>query len=122
VTQEFRPRQVLIKAEDMAAAIAFYRDGLGMRISFQDGERYVAFEPLQISLALASASETSEPVVVAYRVLDVAAAAAELEHAGATVVEPPRRTAHEDRAALRDPSGTPMSLYAPVRPPAADAQ
>jgi predicted enzyme related to lactoylglutathione lyase len=116
VTQEYRPRQVLIQAKDLPRALAFYRDVLGMQVSFQDGERYVAFEPVQVSLALASADETDEPVVVAYRVLDVAAAAAELESAGATVVVPPTTTAHEDRAKLRDPSGVPISLYAPIRP------
>lgn len=115
MTQEFRPRQVLIQAKNMPAALAFYRDVLEMQVSFQDGERYVAFEPVQVSLALATADETDEPIVVAYRVLDVAAAAADLEQAGATVVLPPTSTAHEDRAKLRDPSGVPISLYAPVR-------
>ena len=116
MTQQYRPRQVLIRAQDMPTALAFYRDVLGLQVSFQDGERYVAFEPLQISLALANADETNEPVVVAYRVLDVAAAAGDLESAGAAVVTPPSSTAHEVRAKLRDPSGVPMSLYAPIRP------
>ena len=119
MTHEFRPRQVLIRARDMPAALAFYRDVLGLKVAFQDGERYVAFESTSISLALAGEEETTDPVVVAYRVLDVPGAAEELVAGGAAVVREPSRTAHEERATLADPSGAPISLYAPVKAPEA---
>lgn len=115
MSQEFRPRQVLIRTSDMQRAVTFYRDVLGLSVSFQDGDRYVAFDAVPMSIALAAGAETSAPVTVAYRVLDVEAAAQELADGGATVVEPPSTTAHEHRATLADPTGGPISLYAPVQ-------
>jgi catechol 2,3-dioxygenase-like lactoylglutathione lyase family enzyme len=33
-------KHTYLVVDDMDAAVAFYRDGLGLKLKFQDGERY----------------------------------------------------------------------------------
>ncbi|WP_019634072.1 VOC family protein [Actinomadura atramentaria] len=106
---------VLYAAEDLDAAIRFYRDVLGLALKFRDGDRFAAFDGGGVTFALAGAAEdvTGGVPAVSWKVEDVAATAAVLTAAGATLVHGPADGPHETRAVLRDPAGNPFVLYAP---------
>ena len=110
-----RVGNVLYPVPDVAAAVAFYRDGLGLAVKFQDGSRYAALDGGGVTFAIASAEESvAGPVPAAsFKVADVPAAVERLTAAGATMVTPAAEGPHEVRAALRDPAGNPFVIYAP---------
>lgn len=105
---------VLYPAADIDAAVAFYRDAVGLPLKFQDGDRYAALDGGGATFALASAGEdvTGGRTAASFRVPDVAAAVERLVAAGATVVRPAEEGPHEVRAVLDDPWGNPVVLYA----------
>ena len=106
---------VLHPVPDVAAAVAFYRDGLGLAVKFQDGSRYAALDGGGVTFAIATAEESvAGPVPAAsFKVADLASAVERLTAAGATMVTPAAEGPHEVRAALRDPAGNPFVIYAP---------
>jgi predicted enzyme related to lactoylglutathione lyase len=106
---------VLYPVPDVAAAVAFYRDALGLAVKFQDGSRYAALDGGGVTFAIAAAEESvAGPLPAAsFKVTDLHAALERLTAAGATVVTPATEGPHEVRAALRDPAGNPFVLYAP---------
>ncbi|HEX2316020.1 MAG TPA: VOC family protein [Thermomonospora sp.] len=108
---------VLYTAQDVEAAVRFYRDGLGLTVRFTDGGRFAALDCGGTTFALAGPEEdvTGGVPAVSFRLTgaaDVAATAARLVAAGATLVRGPEEGPHEVRAVLRDPSGNPFVLYA----------
>ena len=110
-----RVGNVLYPVPDVAAAVAFYRDGLGLAVKFQDGSRYAALDGGGVTFAIAAAGESvaGPGPAASFKVTDLASAVERLIAAGATVVAPPAEGAHEVRAALRDPAGNPFVIYAP---------
>lgn len=110
-----RVGNVLYPVPDVAAAVAFYRDGLGLPVKFQDGSRYAALDGGGVTFAVATAEESvAGPVPAAsFKVTDLTAAVERLTAAGATLVAPAAEGPHEVRAALRDPAGNPFVVYAP---------
>ncbi len=111
-----RVGNVLYPVPDVAAAVAFYRDGLGLAVKFQDGTRYAALDGGGVTFAIAAAEESvAGPVPAAsFKIADtdLTAAVERLTAAGATVVSPATEGPHEIRAALRDPAGNPFVIYA----------
>ncbi|WP_067828968.1 VOC family protein [Actinomadura kijaniata] len=105
---------ILYPVEDIEQAVRFYRDGLGLTVKFQDGGRFAALDGGGVTFALAGPEEdvTGGAPAASFRVEDVAAAAARLTGAGATLVRGPEEGPHEVRAVLRDPAGNPFVLYA----------
>jgi predicted enzyme related to lactoylglutathione lyase len=104
---------VLYGADDMAAAVAFYRDGLGLEVKFQDGERFAALDGGGTTFALAAPEEqVAAGPVVSFKVDDVAATTERLIAAGAELVRGPEDGPHEIRAVLRDPAGNSFVVYA----------
>jgi predicted enzyme related to lactoylglutathione lyase len=108
-------RQIILPVEDVGAAVAHYRDALGLELRFEDGDRWAVLDAGELALALAGPGEHPSGTVPALgvKVADVDAALRELVDGGATVLESPRDAAHERRAACRDRFGTVLALYAP---------
>jgi predicted enzyme related to lactoylglutathione lyase len=123
-----RLRNVLCPVADLDEAIRFYRDGLGLAVSFRDGDRFAALDAsgpgdpgapgggAGVTLALAGPGEDITGAVAAsFKVADVDAAAERLTGAGAQLVRGPESGPHETRAVLRDPAGNLFVVYAPRR-------
>ena len=110
-----RVGNVLYPVPDVAAAVAFYRDGLGLPVKFQDGSRYAALDGGGVTFAIASVEESvaGQGPAASFKVTDLASAVERLTAAGATLVAPAAEGPHEVRAALRDPAGNPFVVYAP---------
>jgi predicted enzyme related to lactoylglutathione lyase len=104
---------VLYGANDVTAAVAFYRDGLGLEVKFQDGERYAALDGGGTTFALAAPDEQlAAGPVVSFKVDDVAETTERLAAAGAELLRGPEDGPHEIRAVLRDPAGNSFIVYA----------
>jgi catechol 2,3-dioxygenase-like lactoylglutathione lyase family enzyme len=104
---------VLYPADDVDEAVRFYRDILGLKVKFQDGERFAALDGEGTTLAIAGPQErvVGAPAV-SFKVDDVAAMVHRLTAAGARLIRGPEEGPHEIRAVLRDPAGNPLVLYA----------
>ena len=100
-------------SKDVNAAVAFYRDGLGLGLKFQDGDRFAALDGGGTTFAIAGAEEdvTGGEPAVSFKVEDVAATVGKLTAAGGTLVRGPEEGPHEIRAVLRDPDGNPFVVY-----------
>jgi catechol 2,3-dioxygenase-like lactoylglutathione lyase family enzyme len=98
---------------DLQSALAFYVTGLGMSVSFRDGDRFASVRAGGVSLALVAGSEdiTSGVPAPAYKVADLGLAVAAAEGAGAEIVAGIHPGPHELRAVIRDPSGHLVVLY-----------
>ena len=105
---------VIHPVEDLEAAARCYRDGLGLKPKFRDGDRFCAFDAGGVTIALAAGDEAiAEQIVVSYKVDDADAALVEPEAAGAVVLQPLHDGPHERRALLKDPAGNSFVVYAP---------
>lgn len=104
---------VLYAVDDMAAAVAFYRDALGLPLKFQDGSRFAAMNGGGVVLALLGDDEdvTAGAPAAAIKVADVAAAVERATAAGAVLLRAPEQGPHEIRAVVRDPAGNAVVLY-----------
>lgn len=119
--------RVAITVDDFEAAVAFYRDAVGLEVladwTSPDG-KVVAFTAGRATLELIDRKQAefidsvevghrvAGPVRLALEVPDSAAAAGELAQAGATVVAEPRMTPWGDRnARLADPAGMQLTLF-----------
>ncbi|CAN5138929.1 hypothetical protein BH09ACT5_BH09ACT5_04310 [soil metagenome] len=124
--------RLVLETEDLDAALAFYRDGLGLTEieSFEgpDGARVVILSVPSVTLELANPAqvrfiddvEVGRPtsrrfeatVRVAFEVADAAAATSELEAAGATVLAPPTLTPWNSlNARLEAPGGMQITAF-----------
>ncbi|MDX6739433.1 VOC family protein [Actinocorallia sp. A-T 12471] len=114
MTSDLRLGHILLPVSDLAVALAFYRETLGLKVKFQDGDRYAALDLGGATLALAAPAEQPAPGVttLGLKVADVTVTAAALRASGAAVSEV-TEGAHEQRALLHDPDGNPLVLYSP---------
>jgi predicted enzyme related to lactoylglutathione lyase len=101
--------------EDMNAAVAFYRDGLGLRLKFQDGQRWSEFDAGNgTTIALSSADESGLGVkgpVVVFQVRDAEALAASLAAHGASILARRDMGGHGRLIAIREPTGHIFQLF-----------
>lgn len=106
---------ILLPVGDLERALAFYRDTLGLKVRFQDGDRYAALDGGGTTIALAAAGEQPVPglAAVGLKVPDVEQAAESLRAAGAAIGDV-STGGHEHRATLRDPDGNVLVLYGPL--------
>jgi len=108
-------RQVLLPTADLDAALAFYEGILGLRLKFRDGDRYAALEAGGATIALVGAADRDPAAGVAPALkVDSLEPLAERLRAADPTVGAPRTGEHELRLELRDPSGNPLVLYAPL--------
>src|SRR5262245_46851571 len=100
------PHSILVPVDKMDATVGFLRDTLGLKLKFQDGARYAAFEFGNLTLALVAEGEriVDAPAWV-FRVGDIAAAMAEVAKSGGTVLRPVEQGPHEKRAVVREAGG-----------------
>ncbi len=110
-----RVGNVLYPAPDVERLVAFYRDGLGLAVKFQDGDRFAALDGGPVTFALAGSEEdVAGGPAVSFKVDDVNATVARLAAAGAVIVRPAEAGPHELRAVVRDPAGNPVIVYGPL--------
>ena len=107
----------------MNAAVAFYRDGLGLRLKFQDGDRWSEFDAGNgTTIALSSRAESglgvSGPVVV-FQASDAERLAASLVAQGAEILARRNMGSHGSLIAIREPSGNVFQLFEKLAAPAA---
>ncbi len=101
-----KTKLMLCPVEDLDAAVAFYRDVLGLPVKFRDGGRYCALDAGGYTLGLAAREERIvDDAAPAFHVEDIEATLAAMLESGASVVRPVERGPHEMRAVLRVPGG-----------------
>lgn len=118
--------QIAIRARDLPAAVAFYRDTLGLDYLFEAGTlAFLMCGDVRLMLAVPENDEVDhESSTVYFRVDDLQFAYAELSERGVEFVDEPHLIAklpdHELwMAFFRDPDGNLMGLMSEVRRPAA---
>ena len=114
--------QVAIRARDLPAAVAFYRDVLGLEYLFEAGSlAFFMCGDVRLMLSPPEADEFDHPSSTLYfRVDDLDAAYAELSERGVSFVDEPHLIAklpdHELwMVFFRDPDGNLMGLMSEVR-------
>ena len=104
-----RIRQVYVVAEEIDAAAAFYADGLGLKLQFRDGDRWVQHGAGDVSFGVASSEESggaaAGSAVPVFEVDDLDSQLASATRAGATLVSNRDMDEHGRMATLREPSG-----------------
>jgi catechol 2,3-dioxygenase-like lactoylglutathione lyase family enzyme len=108
---------VFYVVDDMDAAVGFYRDVLGLRLAFQDGDRWAAFDVGGTTLALA-AREAGSPATgggatVSLRVGDVEEWQREAAGRGLAQGEV-QFGPHERTVEVTDPDGNRLLVYSPA--------
>ncbi len=121
-----RELRLALTVENYDAALAFYRDGLGMEVleAWSDGGRVVVLEAGRATLELLDAEHAATvdeievgrriagPVRVALEVDDAAASAAALVDAGAELLGGPVETPWRHwNVRLQTPDGTQLTLF-----------
>jgi methylmalonyl-CoA/ethylmalonyl-CoA epimerase len=114
--------QVAIRARDLEASVAFYRDTLGLDFLFDAGSlAFLMCGDVRLMLAMPENDEVDHPSSTLYfRVADLRAAYEELGDRGVEFVDEPHLIAklpdHELwMAFFRDPDGNLMGLMSEVR-------
>jgi methylmalonyl-CoA/ethylmalonyl-CoA epimerase len=114
--------QVAIRARDLPAAVAFYRDMLGLEFLFEAGTlAFLMCGDVRLMLAVPENDTVDhESSTVYFRVPDIQAAYAELSERGVSFVDEPHQIAklpdHELwMVFFRDPDGNLMGLMCEVR-------
>jgi predicted enzyme related to lactoylglutathione lyase len=101
--------------DDMNAAVAFYRDGLGLRLKFQDGQRWSELDAGNgTTIALSSHYESGLGVkgpVVVFQVSDAEGLAASLAARGADILARRDMGDHGRLIAIREPSGNIFQIF-----------
>ena len=108
-------RYTYLVVDDMNAAVAFYRDGLGLKLKFQDGGRWSEFDAGGgTTIALSSRDESGAGVkgpVVVFQVSDAEGLAASLAARGADILARRDMGNHGCLIAIRELSGNIFQLF-----------
>jgi lactoylglutathione lyase len=105
---------VFYRVPDMAAAVRFYTEVLGLGLKLRDGDHWAAFDVGGSTLAVeGGASGGPGGATVSLRVEGLEAVVADLRSKGANVGEI-KTGPHERRAELQDPAGNQLILYEPA--------
>lgn len=114
--------QIAVNAHDLARAVAFYRDTLGMKLLFEvPGMAFFDCVGVRLMLGLPSAPVFDHPAsIIYYRVDDIQAAHRTLVERGVTFNEPPHVAARLPDHALwlaffRDSEKNVLALMSEVR-------
>lgn len=101
-------------AREMDAAVAFFRDVLGLKLKFQDERRWAQFDTGGARFSLSSTEEAAPGTVgatVVFEVDDAAAVAEAVERAGGRVLQSRDMGAHGRTVSCSDPSGNLIQLF-----------
>jgi hypothetical protein len=104
---------MVLPVPDLAAAVAVWKEVLGVEPTFVDGDRWAQFDHAGARLALAGTDRLADEPGVMVKVKDLDAACERLREAGCTVGEP-STGAHERRASATGPGGWPIIVYSPL--------
>ncbi len=127
-TPGVRQLRLVVEADDFEAAVAFYRDELGMPVELDlegdNGEHVIILEAGRATLELSNPAQVAmidqvevgrrvaPRVRVAFEVDDAAAVTDRLADAGADVVAPPTRTPWNSlNARLEAPAGLQITVF-----------
>ncbi|WP_448508748.1 VOC family protein [Immundisolibacter sp.] len=101
---------------DMDAALAFYRDTLGLAVKFQDGAKWTQFDVGGTQMALATPAPgqvaPGQNATVVLQVDDLAATRAGLTAHGIAVSEVIGMGGHGSFFTCRDPAGNVVQFFA----------
>jgi predicted enzyme related to lactoylglutathione lyase len=101
---------------DMGRSLGFYRDVLGMKMKFQDGEKWAQLDAQGARFALSSPEEAgaaaASNTIIVFEVDDLAAARAALEQAGAPILATSDMGSHGSTLTSRDPDGNIIQFFA----------
>jgi len=99
---------------DMARAVGFYRDALGLDLVFQDGDKWTQFKAGGVNFAMAAYDEASDGAVgatIVFEVDDIDAMTPSLKGAGAQILDTRDMGDHGRTLSFRDPDGNLVQLY-----------
>jgi predicted enzyme related to lactoylglutathione lyase len=129
--------RLVVTVDDYDAAVAFYRDALGLSelASYVTGDAHVTILSAgRATLEIADAAQAAYidevevgrrvagPMRVAFQVGDAQGMTQRLSHDGAAVLAAPTRTPWESfNARLDGPGGVQLTLFEELAPPARDA-
>ena len=101
---------------DMDAAVAFYRDTLGLTVKFQDGDKWTQFDVGGTQVAIATPApgqvQPGSNATVVLQVDDLAGTRAALTARGITVSETIGMGDHGSFFTCRDPAGNVVQFFA----------
>jgi predicted enzyme related to lactoylglutathione lyase len=101
---------------DMEAAVAFYRDTLGLSVKFQDGDKWTQFDVGGTQVAVATPApgqvDPGSNATVVLQVDDLAATRADLAARGVAVSEVIGMGGHGSFFTCRDPAGNVVQFFA----------
>ena len=114
--------QIAVPVADLARAVAFYRDVLGMRFLFQAPPGLAFFDCGGVRLLLDVPAKTSSEVtgsIIYYKVPDIQAAYTTLRERGVAFEQPPELVAKMPghdlwMAFFRDPDGNLLALMCEI--------
>ena len=111
--------QVIYPVREIEPCLAFYRDVVGLPLTFRDGERWAAFRAGAATFALARDTRAAGGVAAAaFRVADLAQFAASLAARSPAPVPAIALGAHELTLTLTDPSANAIVFYQTLPRPA----
>lgn len=99
---------------ELSAAAAFYRDALGLKLKFQDGEKWAQFDAGGGNFSLSSPEEAAAGAVgavVVFEVTEMEAMAAKISAAGGAVLGRRDMGSHGRTLTFRDPAGNVVQLF-----------
>lgn len=101
---------------DMDAAVAFYRDTLGLNVKFRDGDKWTQFDVGGTQVAVATPApgqvDPGSNATVVLQVDDLAATRSELTAQGIAVSEVVAMGDHGSFFTCRDPAGNVVQFFA----------
>ncbi len=113
---QVRIQNVYQISRNMSRSLGFYRDLLGMKMKFQDGEKWAQLDAQGARFALASPEEAgaaaASNTVIVFEVDDLASARAALESAGAPILATRDMGSHGNTLTTRDPDGNIVQFFA----------
>ena len=99
---------------DMDRAVAFYRDSLGLALTFQDGGKWAQMKAGDVNFSLSSPDEGAAGAtgaVVIFEVDDIAASRDQISAGGAEIVDERDMGDHGKALTFRDPDGNIVQLF-----------
>lgn len=101
-------------ATAMDDMVAFYRDALGLKLKFQDAERWAQFDVNGANFSLSSPGEAPDVTaggVVVFEVTDLDATGEAITTAGAEILGRRDMGSHGRALTFRDPAGNVVQLF-----------
>lgn len=99
---------------DMDRAVAFYRDALGLSLTFQDGGKWAQLKAGDVNFSLSSPEEGAPGAVgavVIFEVDDIVASRDQIAAGGAEIVDERDMGDHGKALTFRDPDGNLVQLF-----------